>query len=258
LTTYSGSQLPFGPRGQADDDLERLATAAYLIGKDPDRAGGHSRSRVLSGMGEVQDSVRLLDEAMIAVDAGEVSPLVVGDVYCSVIEGCIEVFDLRRAQEWTAALTRWCGAGSGPLSRAMPRAPRRNSAVAWCVAGGPRGSTAGVRATPAAVASARLGRGVLPAGELFILLGECLRSIHHTSWRAHACCTRVPVHRSRYGTCEGIPGSTEAASPAESRLHVPSNRNRAHPRAPRRLRSVRMNVHRSASRFREYFPLHLE
>jgi DNA-binding NarL/FixJ family response regulator len=70
----------------------------------------HSRGRVLIRMGEIRDGVRLLDEAMTAVDAGEVSPLVVGDVYCSVIEGCLEVFDLRRAQEWTAALTRWCEA----------------------------------------------------------------------------------------------------------------------------------------------------
>lgn len=68
----------------------------------------HSRGRVLIRMGEIQDGIRLLDEAMISVDAGEVSPLVVGDVYCSVIEGCVEIFDLRRAQEWTAVLTRWC------------------------------------------------------------------------------------------------------------------------------------------------------
>ena len=70
----------------------------------------HSRGRVLIRMGELRDGIGLLDEAMITIDAGEVSPLVVGDVYCSVIEGCLEVFDLRRAQEWTAALTRWCEA----------------------------------------------------------------------------------------------------------------------------------------------------
>jgi len=70
----------------------------------------HSRGRVLIRMGEVQNGIRLLDEAMVGVEAGELSPLVVGDVYCSVIEGCLEVFDLRRAQEWTAALTRWCEA----------------------------------------------------------------------------------------------------------------------------------------------------
>jgi DNA-binding CsgD family transcriptional regulator len=68
----------------------------------------HSRGRVLIRMGKVRDGLRLLDDAMIAVDAGEVSPLVVGDVYCSVIEGCLEVFDVRRAREWTTVLTRWC------------------------------------------------------------------------------------------------------------------------------------------------------
>src|SRR5262245_18544450 len=64
--------------------------------------------RALMRMDNISVGVIQLDEAMIAAEAGEVSPMVLGEVYCSVIEGCLEVFDLRRAQEWTAALSDWC------------------------------------------------------------------------------------------------------------------------------------------------------
>src|SRR5688572_33190731 len=45
---------------------------------------------------------------MVAVTAGELSPIINGFVYCGAIMGCREAWEPGRAQEWTAALTRWC------------------------------------------------------------------------------------------------------------------------------------------------------
>jgi DNA-binding CsgD family transcriptional regulator/tetratricopeptide (TPR) repeat protein len=70
----------------------------------------HSRGRSLIRMGRIDEGVSLLDEAMVAVETGEVSPLVAGDVYCSVIAGCLEIWDLRRARQWTTEMTHWCEA----------------------------------------------------------------------------------------------------------------------------------------------------
>jgi DNA-binding CsgD family transcriptional regulator len=66
--------------------------------------------RCLIYLGEITKGVALLDEAMVAVGASEVSPIAAGDAYCTVIDGCHELFDVRRTREWTAALSRWCEA----------------------------------------------------------------------------------------------------------------------------------------------------
>jgi ATP/maltotriose-dependent transcriptional regulator MalT len=68
----------------------------------------HAQGNMLIREGEVKKGLELLDEAMVAATARELSPIVVGVVYCGVILACQEVFDVRRAKEWTAVLTRWC------------------------------------------------------------------------------------------------------------------------------------------------------
>ena len=64
--------------------------------------------RTLIELGDVERGVALLDEVMVAVTAGEVSTIVSGIIYCSVLSACSDLYDLGRAREWTQALTRWC------------------------------------------------------------------------------------------------------------------------------------------------------
>jgi DNA-binding CsgD family transcriptional regulator len=82
--------------GERFDDTDLFALAV------------HTQGEMLIRHGRVKEGLGLLDEAMVAATAGELSPVVTGIVYCGVILVCQEVFDLRRAREWTEALTQWC------------------------------------------------------------------------------------------------------------------------------------------------------
>lgn len=108
--------LPVIFEQEAVGDLEAAATTAAeaaAIGRrhgDADlfALAAHEQGHVLIRLGRGREGVRLLDETMVAVTAGELSPIVSGIVYCGVILACRDASDLRRAQEWTAALSDWC------------------------------------------------------------------------------------------------------------------------------------------------------
>ncbi|WP_242336195.1 MULTISPECIES: helix-turn-helix transcriptional regulator [unclassified Anaeromyxobacter] len=68
----------------------------------------HLQGRARLHEGRVKEGLALLDETMLAVTSGELSPIPTGLLYCSIVECCRSVHALERAREWTAALARWC------------------------------------------------------------------------------------------------------------------------------------------------------
>jgi ATP/maltotriose-dependent transcriptional regulator MalT len=110
--------IPLVVQREATGDYEGAYEAACRAAeiadryRDPDltAAAAQFRGMVRIKQGEIEEGLRLLDEAMVVVTAGETSPFLAGAVYCGVIASCEEAFDPRRAREWTGALTRWCAA----------------------------------------------------------------------------------------------------------------------------------------------------
>jgi DNA-binding CsgD family transcriptional regulator len=107
--------LPVMFRNESAGDLEAAAVAAaeaVSIGKrhrDPElmALALHAQGHMLVLAGRVPEGLALLDEAMVTVTTAELSPFVVGIVYCGVILACQEGFEVARAREWTLELTRW-------------------------------------------------------------------------------------------------------------------------------------------------------
>jgi DNA-binding NarL/FixJ family response regulator len=66
------------------------------------------QASALLRLGRVDEGLRLVEEALAAATAGDLSPLVTGIVYCNTIAFCRKCYQLRHVRAWIQALTRWC------------------------------------------------------------------------------------------------------------------------------------------------------
>lgn len=104
--------LRFGIEGDAATAERLFANAVDIATRFADRnlaiLARHAQARSFIFAGDIKRGAAVLDEVLVAIEAGDVSPLFVGDIYCSAISGCREMYDYGRAREWTKALERWC------------------------------------------------------------------------------------------------------------------------------------------------------
>jgi len=106
------SVIALGAQGGIDHALE-LAREVQRIGKatgnrDLEMLGVHDQGRLLVAGGAVDEGFDLMEEAMVSVVTGELTPLVTGRIYCNMIETCASMADYKRASEWSDRAMRWC------------------------------------------------------------------------------------------------------------------------------------------------------
>ena len=109
--------IPVGLQADASGDgdtayaiwMEAAAIGERYGDRDLVTIARMGQGHTLVRQGRTEDGFRLVDETMVAVTTGELSPIVAGIVYCNTISFCQQAHEARRAREWTTALTEWCG-----------------------------------------------------------------------------------------------------------------------------------------------------
>jgi len=118
------------------DEAREAAAEAARIGERFGDADLVAFARTFEGQvllrrEQIPGGLALLDEAMVAVSSGELSPIVTGLIYCMVIRSCQDVYALDRAREWTHALQAWCDAQPGPVTFAGHCLVHRSEVHQW-------------------------------------------------------------------------------------------------------------------------------
>ncbi|MET9434270.1 hypothetical protein ABZY12_09055, partial [Streptomyces sp. NPDC006551] len=134
-----------------------------------------AHAAVLLANGRRAEGLALLDDAMCAVTAGELSGMFTGWLYCLALTECMEAADLGRAVEWTSAAMTWCEAPWSQHVRrpdgmgAPPGAPGAAGAAGTAGTAGPPGTegttrTAGTAGPPGTEGTTRTAGTAGPPG----------------------------------------------------------------------------------------------
>ena len=131
--------LPVVRRHVGERDFQAARAAAKQAGRIGERFGDADlvalartfEGQVLLREERIPEGLVLLDEAMVAVSSGELSPTVTGLIYCMVIRSCQDVYAFGRAREWTEALKAWCDAQPGSVAFAGHCLVHRSEIHQW-------------------------------------------------------------------------------------------------------------------------------
>lgn len=97
--------------GQPEPAIAKFDAARPVVTRTGDRDAAAltvlGRANCLHQLGRAAESAAAVDEVMVDVAAGRLTPQVTGLAYCAMIGLCMEWYDLPRAREWTLALTAW-------------------------------------------------------------------------------------------------------------------------------------------------------
>ncbi|MFB8081386.1 MULTISPECIES: LuxR C-terminal-related transcriptional regulator [unclassified Streptomyces] len=184
-----------GDHGTALAATRRMTALALACGS-PDllALSRQAESRALLAAGRRTEGLALLDDAMCAVSAGELSGMVTGWLYCLALTQCMEAADFARAVEWTNAAMEWC---APPWTGRPPDEDPTEAATATATATGPmitasEESAAGTAPLPMTVPSGENPfRGVCRAHRVEVL--DLLGAWALAEAEARQACREVPV-----------------------------------------------------------------
>ena len=111
LMIHGAYAMLFGARDAAQ--ARQIARQAGEVAERFGDADLASLARLIEGqalveLGQQEEGLELLDEAVLPATRGALQPLVTGIVYCAVIGCCQRIYAIDRAREWTTALSTWC------------------------------------------------------------------------------------------------------------------------------------------------------